>query len=219
MRDVFLLLSKALIIALAFAAIGLLANQASEDPLPLAYIPPKEIVLEGVRVPLINEKEAVKLLKDPETVFVDSRSFPEYARSHVKGAVCLPPDDVAQRFPTVEPLVPIESRVILYCHGPECDMAEKVAAFLGQIGYRRLMIMSSGFPAWEKANYPVEGVREKGGDSEDLREGTTEEEARLSESPQQMSAYNMARVIRQDYDHSGQNTTTLFQRRDQNDHD
>ena len=90
-----------------------------------------------------------------------SRKCMDYAKSHVKGATCLPPDDVEQRFPSVEPLIPSDNRVILYCYGPECDMAEKVGEFLAQMGYKNMLIMSSGFPAWEKANDPVDGRSEK----------------------------------------------------------
>lgn len=162
MKKLTQLLARAIIIALTFTAIGVFANVAADDPLPWVYVPPKEIALDGAQIALIDENEAVRFLDDPGTVFVDSRDFKDYAISHVKGAVCLPPDDVEQRFPSVEPLIPIESRIILYCHGPECDMAEKVAAFLSQMGYGKLVIMNSGFPAWKKAKYPVESATENG---------------------------------------------------------
>lgn len=41
-------------------------------------------------------------------------------------------------------------------------MAERVAAFLAQMGYKNLAVMSGGFPAWLKAGYPVETSSEKG---------------------------------------------------------
>jgi rhodanese-related sulfurtransferase len=178
MKKLTQLFTRAIIIALTFTAIGVLANVAADDPVLWVYEPPKEIALDGVKISLIDEKEAMRFLDNPETVFVDSRNFKDYARSHVKGAVCLPPDDVEQRFPTVEPMIPIENRVILYCHGPECDMAEKVAVFLSQMGYGKLMIMNSGFPAWEKAKYPVEGATENGAAYEDYNDdGIFEEKA------------------------------------------
>jgi rhodanese-related sulfurtransferase len=145
------------LIAIIFASLGLVANRAADDRVPLVYTPPKEVILAGVAVQLIDEKEAAKFLDDPGTVFVDSRGCSEYAISRVKGSVCLPPEDVEVRFPAVEPLLPSESRIILYCHGPECDMAERVGEFLARLGYRNLFIMSSGFPAWVKAKYPIEG--------------------------------------------------------------
>jgi rhodanese-related sulfurtransferase len=152
---------RALLIAMVFASIGVVANRASDDPVPWVYAPPSAVVLAGVTVQLIDEREAAKFLDDPGTVFVDSRTCPDYAKSHVRGAVCLPPEDVEHRFPAVEPLIPSESRVILYCYGPECDMAEKVGEFLAQMGYRNLLIMSSGFPAWVKAKFPIDGRTEQ----------------------------------------------------------
>jgi rhodanese-related sulfurtransferase len=35
-------------------------------------------------------------------------------------------------------------------------MAEEVARFLAQLGYRKMTIMSAGYRAWEEAGYPVE---------------------------------------------------------------
>ena len=167
---------RALLIATVFASVGLLANQSADDPVPWMYAPPKKVALAGVTVQLIDEKEAAKFLDDPATVFVDSRKCSDYAKSHVRGAVCLPPDDVEQRFPSVEPLIPTESRVILYCYGPECDMAEKVGEFLAQMGYRNMLIMSSGFPAWLKAKFPVDGRSEKDTAIEDPQDIFMEDE-------------------------------------------
>jgi len=149
---------RALLIGITFASVGLMANFASDDPVPWVYTPPREIILAGVAVQLIDERQAASFRDDPDTVFVDTRGCLDYAKSHVSGAVCLPPEDVEQRFPAVEPLIPPGSRVILYCYGPECDMAERVGLFLAQLGYRNMMIMSSGFNEWEKAKFPVDGT-------------------------------------------------------------
>ncbi len=106
----------------------------------------------------MNEKQRV-CWTTPELFLWIHADVAEYAKSHVKGAICLPPDDVEERFPVVEVLIPSDSRIILYCYGPECDMAERVGTFLAQLGYKNMMIMSSGFSAWEKAKFPVDGKR------------------------------------------------------------
>jgi rhodanese-related sulfurtransferase len=166
-------LVRAFVLAVAFSSAGLVSNFASDAPLPWVYNPPNEVELGGVKVRLVNEREAVSYLDDPETVFVDSRTCADYAKSRIKGAICLPPESVEQRFPTVEPLIPLESRVILYCYGPECDMAERVAEFLAQVGYRNMMIMNSGFPAWQRAKFPVERTAEKEPTADDSSEELT----------------------------------------------
>lgn len=156
MRKKLPLVLKALLIALVGATIGLASNQLSHKPLPLVYTPPAEVVLSGIGVPLIDEREAKRHLNDPNTVFVDTRLEKDYSISHVKGAVFLEPATKEDRFPLVQPLLPQDGRLILYCYGPECPMAEEVAAFLVQLGYKKIMIMVTGFKAWEKQGYPIE---------------------------------------------------------------
>ena len=168
MKAYLALMCRCLIISLFFASIGLLSNLATGKPLPWVYARPMEVVLAGVKVELITEREALKFLDNPGTVFIDSRKCSDYSKSHVRGAICLPPDDMEQRFPSVETLIPRDYRVILYCYGPKCDMAEKVGTFLGEMGYKNMMIMSSGFPAWDKAKYPVEDSTSKNSDPSDF---------------------------------------------------
>ena len=152
---------RSLLIVFAGAAIGLGVNAVRSTGLPLIYVPKNNLSIAGVKVPLVNEKEAERFLNDPQTVFVDTRKEESYRESHVKSAIFLPADDVEERFMMVQGLIPEDSRIILYCSGPECGMAEKVGQFLVKNGYKNMMIMTAGFHAWEKAGYPVEGEGKK----------------------------------------------------------
>jgi rhodanese-related sulfurtransferase len=148
-------LVRALLIVIAASAVGMGLNTVSGRALPWIYVPPKQVMLSGVTVPLINEKEARRFLVDTDTVFVDTRLEKDFAKSHIKGAVFLQPSDKEERFPEVQPLLPEYARLVLYCYGPECPMAEEVASFLAQLGYNNMMIMTAGFRGWEKAGYPI----------------------------------------------------------------
>jgi rhodanese-related sulfurtransferase len=149
---------RAVIIAVLASAVGLGLNLVSSSPMPWAYVPPNEVELTGgVKAVLIDEKEARKHLEEEGTIFIDSRHKDDYDKEHVKGALFLSPDTKEEQFPAVQPLMPEDSRLILYCYGPQCDMAEEVAKFLVQLGYKKMMIMSAGFKAWKQAEYPVEG--------------------------------------------------------------
>ena len=150
-----------LVIAVGWGVVGFGLNFISAKPVPWIYEPRKSLDLAGVKVLLIDEKQAREFLESSETVFVDSRKQDDYVKSHVKGGIFLPPDDVQERFVSVEPLLSQDSRIVLYCYGPECDMAEQVAEFLIQLGYKNLAIMSVGFPAWENAGYPVETATDR----------------------------------------------------------
>lgn len=149
------ILVRALLIVIGASAVGMGLNTVSGRTLPWIYVPPKHVEVSGVTVPLINEKEARRFLVDPDTVFVDTRLEKDFAKSHIKGSVFLQPSDKEERFLTVQPLLPEYARLILYCYGPECPMAEEVASFLAQLGYKNMMIMTAGFRAWDKAGYPI----------------------------------------------------------------
>ncbi len=163
MKRSLVIVLRSLLIMIFWAAIGLGVNAVRTTGLPWIYVPPEELLIEGVKVRLVDEKGAARFLDDPDTVFVDDRREEDYRERHVRSAVFLPEENVEERFATVQGLMPEDSRIILYCYGPECDMAEKVAQFLAQKGYKNMMIMTAGFRAWEKAGYPVEG---QGGKSE-----------------------------------------------------
>jgi rhodanese-related sulfurtransferase len=156
------LIIKALLIAAAASCVGLGLNVALGRNLPWIYVPPVQVEFKGVKIPLIDEKEARRLFDDPGTVFVDTREPDDFAKRHVRGAVLLTPEGKEERFLAVEMLLPRESRLILYCYGPECDMAEKVAEFLVDLDYSNLAIMRAGFPAWLKAGYPIDQSAKRG---------------------------------------------------------
>lgn len=158
MKAFVILLAKSLAIAAVLFSMGLMANFAADNPAPLIYRPPETIELFGVNVPLIDEKQAFKFFNEPSTVFIDSRKYADYARSHVEGALHLSPDGVESKFQLLDGMISQDSRIILYCYGPECDMAEKVALFLAQLGCKQMMIMTAGFAKWEKSDYPVKAV-------------------------------------------------------------
>jgi rhodanese-related sulfurtransferase len=162
MKEFIGLVIRSLIIAVMFAVVGLGTNVLSSKSIPWLYIPPRETVVSGIKVPLVNERTAHGYFDDPGTTFIDARLPKDYAESHVKGSIELSPKNFVDRFPRVQPLLPQKNRIVLYCYGPECDMAERVALSLVDLGYKKLIIMSSGFSPWQAAGYPVEGSLSKG---------------------------------------------------------
>jgi rhodanese-related sulfurtransferase len=161
MREFVGIVFRALVILTVFSSIGLATNALSTKGIPLLYEPPKELVIADVKTPLLDERQAHRYLSDPGTVFIDNRKEEDYLKGHVKGALFLTPESMEEDFVKAQPLITEESRIILYCYGPECDMAEQVAGFLIKLGYKNLMIMNSGYRAWEKAGLPVEASSKK----------------------------------------------------------
>lgn len=147
------------VMCICFSALGLLVNHISPHGIPLKYAPPPQIEISGLKVPLIDEKQAYKHFNEQGFVFIDSRHVEHFNEGHVPGAIFLPPEDVQERFIEAQPFMMENDTLILYCYGPDCDMAEKVAAFLAQMGYKNFMIMVSGFSAWKSAGLPIEASR------------------------------------------------------------
>jgi rhodanese-related sulfurtransferase len=159
MKEFLSIFFRACAIAIVCGAAGIGANQLASKPVPLIYVPPEVITISDTKVPLLSEKKAFEFFREPNTTFIDTRKQEDFAEAHVKGALHLSPDDVEDNFITVQPLLVDGNKLVLYCYGPECDMAEKVATFLISLGYKDITIMSSGFKAWEKAGLPVEKGR------------------------------------------------------------
>jgi rhodanese-related sulfurtransferase len=147
---------RAVVIAVVFASVGVGLNAVSSAPMPWMYSRPEQLEISGIKIPLIDETSAHEMFETGTAVFVDTRTPDDYGDSHVKGALSLPPTDMEEKFPDLEPLLPQTGKLVLYCYGPECDMAEQVAGFLVKLGYADLAIMNAGFHAWEDAGFPVE---------------------------------------------------------------
>lgn len=154
------ILLRAAIIVVVASCIGLAVNFVSPRAIPWVYTPAEEVVVAGATIPIVDENKAREFLDDGETVFLDTRHREDFAEGHIKGAFSLPASEQQSRFIEIQPLLPEESRVIVYCGGPECEMADKVARFLAQLGYKKVRIMRAGFSAWKKAGYPVESDME-----------------------------------------------------------
>jgi rhodanese-related sulfurtransferase len=150
------ILLRAAIIVVVASCIGLAVNLVSPRSIPWVYTPPGEVVVAGAAIPTIDENKAHEFLEDGDTIFLDTRHDEDFAEGHIKGAFSLPASEQENRFIEIQPVLPEESRVIVYCGGPECEMADKVARFLAQLGYKNVKIMRAGFSAWKKAGYPVE---------------------------------------------------------------
>lgn len=158
MRQHLGILARAILITVAAGALGVAVNFFSPKGIPWIYTPPKEVAASsGRKIPIIDEKLARSSFNDGETIFVDARTEEEYHDAHIQNALSLPAEEKEERFVALQPLLFPDSRIIVYCSGPECQDAQTVAEFLDQMGYEKLAVMAAGFPAWKRAGYPIEG--------------------------------------------------------------
>lgn len=107
-------------------------------------------------VPSVELKEAVGFLKNPKIVFVDARPFGAYREKLIPTAVSLP---MGQK-PTPDLLEQLRraEKLIVYCDGPDCKAADRVAQSLMDMKFTGIFILKAGMKGWEAAALPTQSV-------------------------------------------------------------
>lgn len=108
--------------------------------------------------PHIGLQEARRLHGSEGVVFVDGRSYREWQRSHIPGALALPAGEFDKRYPLLRAALVHAKVVVCYCHGKSCGVADYVAQRLADRGHRNLAVYSGGYPEWKEAGLPLEGA-------------------------------------------------------------
>ena len=115
----------------------------------------KQNVKEESREPVaITLKQAYKLFNE-KVLFVDARDFVEYKISHIKGAISLPYYDF-DKYKSVLDTIPLQTPLVAYCDGKECDLSIMLSDKLYEQGYGKVYIFYAGWNDWQNANYPVD---------------------------------------------------------------
>jgi rhodanese-related sulfurtransferase len=115
------------------------------------------------RLPEINAARALSLLTAEEALFVDSRDEEDYGKGHVPGAINVPMRRWNEVWPEMEPQVPRDRTLVLYCYGAHCGLSTRQAKRLLELGYDRLLVLYHGWKAWTEAGYPTQREPKAGG--------------------------------------------------------
>ena len=107
-------------------------------------------------IPPISLKAARWFFDQQGVVFLDARSHRKYARGHIPGAIHLSISNFEKQKSGLSN-IPLSATIIVYCSGATCQSSLKIAAwtkdYLGD--HRNVYVFTEGFPAWEKAKFPV----------------------------------------------------------------
>jgi rhodanese-related sulfurtransferase len=90
-------------------------------------------------------------------VLVDALSPMSFAASCLPGAINMPPGRVAEVAPKRMP--DLDTPIVVYCLGRECDSSVLVCERLVEIGYRSVVHYLEGKSGWAEASLPLEGGR------------------------------------------------------------
>ena len=98
-----------------------------------------------------------KIESGDQFVLVDALSPMSFALSHLPGAINLTPDWVDGRARRRVP--DLDTEIVVYCEGSDCDSSVIVANRLVELGYRNVRHYVAGKRDWTEAGLPLEGGR------------------------------------------------------------
>jgi rhodanese-related sulfurtransferase len=92
------------------------------------------------------------LLTRQNVVLLDVRPAMEFESGHLRGAINIPLDDLPERMHEL----PQDRRIIAYCRGLYCLLADEAAAFLLDNGFD-VVRLEGGWPEWQSEGRPITG--------------------------------------------------------------
>jgi rhodanese-related sulfurtransferase len=83
-------------------------------------------------------------------VVIDARPVVEFRQGHIRGALSIPVDELAQRLNELPP----GKEVVAYCRGPYCVYADEAVLLLHARGIPATRL-EDGYPEWAAAGLPI----------------------------------------------------------------
>lgn len=108
----------------------------------------------GVRE--ISIEEARQLFHEKSVVFADARHRADYEAGHIRGAVHLNAADPDDWLPDFLPATDPSTRIVTYCDGESCPLAEELAELLAINGFENVGYLKNGLTRWRESGLPVE---------------------------------------------------------------
>ncbi len=140
---------------LLLGAVALVVLATSLSLAQVQLLGPRVTLLTPYRAPIkVKEVEvstALKLFARGEAVFVDAREVERYESGHIPGAVNVSPD----AGPEAAAMLPYGPLLVVYCDGPECGAAARLAEALSRGRAGPTAVLSDGWPAWLEAGGPT----------------------------------------------------------------
>ena len=150
---------QALMITAAAAVLGLVVNALRPQGLDLVRSPAPAAPAGSAAAPAgpqPMELEAVlEQLKSGTAIIIDTRSEYDYAAGHIQTARNLEERNLDVWMPDFFSTTPPDTTLIVYCSGPRCQLAERLAVRLYELSYTNVHVLKAGWKAWQARGYPT----------------------------------------------------------------
>jgi rhodanese-related sulfurtransferase len=104
----------------------------------------------------ISLEKAVAMYEGREALFFDARSPDAFSAGHIKGAHNYPEKAFDHWIDNLLTEVDPEAKIITYCDGTECPLAENLAQKLWLLGYENVYHLRDGWGRWKARGLPAE---------------------------------------------------------------
>ncbi len=94
----------------------------------------------------ITLEELREHFRNDTAVFIDARGIADFARSHVRGALNMPPSRKEAYLGEIRQKVAPDQFLIIYCAGPHCDSGDMIYEYLASQGFTNMRVFK---PGWE----------------------------------------------------------------------
>lgn len=146
-------------ITVAAVVLGLMVNALRPQGLDLIRPPdpvsPATTAVKSAGPQPINLEDTLERLKNQSAIIIDARSEFDYAAGHIDTARNLQEKDLDAWMPEFFSATPPETPLIVYCSGPRCLLAERLAVRMYELGYTNVHILTAGWNDWLARGYPV----------------------------------------------------------------
>lgn len=111
----------------------------------------QDILPSHIETEAISSRELLAKMNNGVILLLDVRPPKEFEQGHIKGAVNISPEAIAQKINDI----PHDKTVVAYCRGPYCAYSYQMVEALRQEGVEALRL-EEGFPEWKAAGLPFE---------------------------------------------------------------
>ena len=147
-----------LIVRASGDAVALNVKQESVPSQPVKTVT-EEIKIIPAGFTLIDLEKAKRLFDEGSAKFLDARPEYKWLEAHIKGSYSLSASRFEKQYEDVKTKISPDDVLVIYCSNLTCKLSEHVAEYLEAKGFKKLYVFEGGWSEWEKAGYPIEGLK------------------------------------------------------------
>lgn len=103
---------------------------------------------------LIGTFQALEIFESKQGIMIDARDQDQYEAGHIVGAWNIPYARFLDNLDKLDRL-PLDTLMVTYCDGEECNASMELANSLVSMGFTRVRFYFGGWNSWVQENHPV----------------------------------------------------------------